>query len=77
MKRCILDIDPYFFRQLLQLPQNVIIEDVRVSFERHGTLEIRVSGCGWETNEGSMLQHSAGTVAKDGLITWSFEETRL
>lgn len=73
MKRCIIDIEPHVFRQLLQLPEGALIEDVRVSYERCGVLEIRMSGCGWETPEGYILKHSKGTVEHDGLIMWDFE----
>jgi hypothetical protein len=72
IKRCIIEITPDVLAEMLQLPVTAIVEEVRTDVERCGVLQIRVSGCGWETNPGDRLRVTTGTMYEDGTIKWEF-----
>lgn len=66
MKRmAILEIHPQIFRDLLQLPDGAEIIDLRVNIERHGVLEVKIDGAGWEVREGEFLMRATGIVKTD------------
>ena len=71
MKRAIITIAPEAVRQILKLPEGAIFEEMRIPFGQPGVIEVKVSGVGWETPEGShicMTEAATVEVGEDGEV---------
>lgn len=75
MRLAILNITPEALTGLLQLPEGAEVVDVVADGARRGVLQVKIQGAGWETELGSQIQHTTGTVTRDGeriTIDWGF-----
>lgn len=48
--------------ELLQLPENAEIVEIRMPFDHVGHVEIKVSGAGWDAPEGAAILATTGAV---------------
>jgi len=57
-KMAILTLTPDALKDILQLPDDMTFIEVRIPFDRPGTMEIKVEGVGWNTVKGGHIQRA-------------------
>ena len=75
-KMAILTATPEVIRELLQLPDNAVIRNIRSRYDYYGNLEIVVEGVGWDIMEGQPVMKAPvgeitySAISQDMIVDW-------
>ena len=82
-KMAILSLTPAVFRELMQLPDGVIVTNIETPIDKNGVVEVRIEGAGWDTYEGARIQYAPAATIEEGcdvdgieitFINWNFPD---